>query len=126
MRGVEQLLARFDRAGAGDHHDIGTSDSDTVDVHDGTFGLHLAADQLEGLRNGHDIVDSWGHLQGFDLVAASAAHGGYDSAFRAARDVRLVAGFTNAFDHMRDLLFRGFFRHVNDHWSSLFLGLFAT
>jgi hypothetical protein len=58
-------------------------------------------------------------------MAASAAHGGHDSAFRAARDVRLVPGFANAVNHMRDLLFRGLFRHVNDHWSALFLGLFC-
>src|SRR6202041_1299022 len=84
-------------------------------MHYRTLGFHLATDQLEGLGDGHGIVDSRGHLQGFDLVAASAAHGGDDGAFRAARDVRLVAGFADAFNHMRDLWFRGFLRHVDDH-----------
>ena len=75
-------------------------------VHDGALRLYLPAHQFERLRDGDDVVDAGSDLQGFDLVAAPAAHGGDDGALGSASDVRLVAGFTDAFDDVLDFVLR--------------------
>ena len=90
----------------------------SVDIHDGAVRFHLPADQLEGLGDGDDVVDAGRDLQRFDLVAASAAHGGDDGALGAARDMGLVSGFADAFDDVVDFLFGGFVGHVDDHGGS--------
>ena len=116
MRRTQQLLARFHRAGSGDDHNSWPADVHAAHLHDGSLRLHLTADQLKGLGDGHHVVDSGRDLQRFDLVAASVPHGGDDGALDAARNVRLVAGLANALDDVRNLLFGGFLGHVDDHW----------
>src|SRR5208337_2041223 len=112
---VEQLCARFHRTGAGDDHDFRSADGHTVDSHDGALRLDLPAHEFEGLGNGDDVVDPGSDLEGFDLVAAPAAHGGYDGALGAAGDVRLVSGLADAFNDVVDFLLGGFLGHVDNH-----------
>ena len=77
--------------------------------------MHLLADELERLRDGDDVIHAGRDLQGFDLVPAPATDGGHDGALGAASDVRIVSGFANSIDHVRDLFLRCFLRHVDDH-----------
>ena len=112
---VEQLLARFDGAWAGDHDHLGPSNRDSVDVHDRALGLDLPAHQLKRLSDRHYVVDAGSNLQRLDFVAASAADCGYDRPLGAARNVRLVASLADTVDHVRNFLFGGFLGHVDDH-----------
>ena len=108
VRRVEQLRARFDGTRARDDHDLGAADRHPVYLHHRALRLHLAAHQFEGLCDGHYVVHSGSDLKRFDLVAPPTADGGDDRALRAARDVRLVSGFADAFNDMVDFLFGGF------------------
>ncbi len=117
-RCAEQLLARFDGAGSGDDYDAGSADGGAAYVYNCALGLDLPAHQFEGLRDRDYVVHAGRNLQRLDFVAASVSHGGDDGAFDSARDVRLVAGLANALDDVRNLLFGGFLRHVDDHWLS--------
>ena len=84
----------------------------------------MPADQFERLSDGDHIVHARRHLQRLDLVAASAAHGGDDSALGAAGDVRLISGFADSLDDVVDLLLGGLLRHIDDH-GLILLGIFG-
>jgi hypothetical protein len=115
MSGVEQLLAGFHGAGSGNHHDLWSADPDTVYVHNRPLRPHLPAYQLKRLRDRDYCIDARSDLECLNFVAPATPHRGDDGPFHATRDVRLIAGLTNALDHMGDFLLCGFLRHVDDH-----------
>jgi hypothetical protein len=88
--------------------DLWASNAHAVDLDDGAFGLDLAADELEGLGDGDDVVHAGSDLQRLNFMPASAAHGGDDGSLGPACDVRLVSGFADALDHVIDFLLGGF------------------
>src|SRR4029077_13816700 len=117
MRGGNELLARLHGTWSRNHDDPVAADAHLADPDDRTVRLYLAADQLERLRNGNDVIDTRSHLQRLDFMAPPATHCRHNGSLRAARYVRLVASFANAVNDVLDLLFGSSFVHVDDHGS---------
>src|SRR5579859_1899163 len=119
---LQQLLARLDRAGTGDDHDLGAPDLYAGYVDDRRLRPGLPADKFEGLGDGDHVVHPGRHRKSFDLMAAStAAHGGDDGALGAAGDVGLEPSLANALDDVFDLGLGGVVGHVHNHGDDLSL-----
>src|SRR5215472_15062404 len=100
MRGIEELLPRFHRAGACTDHHFGAANRYPIDFHNRSIGLYLPAHQLERLGNRHDVVDAGSRLQSLDLVTASAPNCGHNGPLGTASDMRLITRFADSLDHV--------------------------
>jgi hypothetical protein len=106
-RGLQQLFARFHRAGTGDHDHFGAADLYAADVDHRALRPGLAADELEGLGDGDHVVHAGRDRKRLDFMTAPAAADGCDDgALGATRDVRLESGFADALNDVVDLLLR--------------------
>src|SRR5215469_3882387 len=121
MRRRHQLLAGLHRTRARNHNNLVSADFNPTNIDNRPMRLDLLADQLEWLGDRNYGVDPGGDLQSFDLMPAPASYRGHDGALRASGYVWLVAGLTNSFNHVFDLLFSCSIGHIDNHWRCLFL-----
>jgi fumarate hydratase class II len=93
LRSLQQLLARFHRAGTSNDDHFGTADSYASRLSSSNFDHRrlrprLTADELKRLGDRDDIVHARGDRKGLDFVAApTAADCRNDGALGATRDV---------------------------------------
>src|SRR5947207_1165184 len=118
------LLAGFDRTGAGGDDHFRAADANTpAEIDDGTFGLKLAAGKFERLSNTHDLAHPVEQFEVEVIEVAVNADGAEDGVRFAGGAVNVEAAGDEAVDDMLDLGVGGPFLHHDDHKSFLFPSL---
>src|SRR5256886_2182370 len=118
------LLAGFDRTGAGGDDHFRAADANTpAQIDDGAFGLKLAAGKFERLSNAHDLAHAVEQFEVAVIEVAVYADGAEDGVRFAGGAVNVEAAGDEAVDDMLDLGVGGPFLHHDDHKSFLFPSL---
>src|SRR5258708_7290856 len=112
---LEEHLLALDRAWSGHHHDLVTPDLDAPDVDDRVHWPELAACELEGLCDLHDLVDSAEVGERLLVGVRVAADHSDQRPLLAARDLGLQADLVDAIDDGVDLGLGRLMRHDDDH-----------
>src|SRR5436190_6056926 len=115
------LLAGFDRTGAGGDDHFRAADANTpAQIDDGAFGLKLAAGKFERLSNAHDLAHAVEQFEVAVIEVAVNADGAEDGVRFAGGAVNVEAAGDEAVDDMLDLGVGGPFLHHDDHKSFVF------
>jgi hypothetical protein len=118
MRTLQQLLAGFDGAGAGDEADFfaaGGGAEGAAEGDDGAVFFHFTGGHFVFGEDGHDFLHAGGVFDVFFIFRAVVAEGGDDGAFGAFDDVVAQAELFDEGGDMGDLGIGGELFHNNDH-----------
>jgi hypothetical protein len=122
--GVERLVARLDRAGAGDQGEVIAADPAAADLQDGAHAvLELGRGQLVGLEDRDDLLHALVAFEAEALHVLAVADGADDRHLLPAAGVRGCTDGLDARDHGLNLLFGGRGLHDDHHWRGSFSGL---
>ena len=117
----QDLVARFDGAGAGDDRERGTRpDLDIPHADARAIGVVLGAGQLVGLADADELLDAGHALDVADALDAGA-HDAHDDALGADHDVGLEALVRDGLADRVDLLFLRLSAHHDDHRCATFV-----
>jgi len=116
----EKLRLAFDGAGSGHNNEIRPADLQIAHPDDRVAVPGLAAGQLVGLEDGHDLFHPRQVLRGLQLrLAPVVAHDADDRPLHPLGGVGLVAHRLDPTDDVVHLLFRGVFLHDYNHFLDL-------
>ena len=112
----EDLLAVFDRAGAGHDDDFVAADADAVGkADDGAFRTEAAPGELVRRRDADDFGDAGEDFEFLVVESAGRAHAGEDGLHGAGGAVDVEADFHHALDDGLDFFFGRAILHSNNH-----------
>ena len=125
-RGLDELFAALDRAGAGDDHEAVAADLHAADLDHGRLRLDLGAGELVRLEDRDDLLDAGERLERLQAgLAALVPDRADDVALDAVDDVGLVAEVADPLEDLVQLSLGRPLAHDDDHdrplypWKSL-------
>ena len=114
----KNLLAAFDRAGAGHDDDLLAADADAVGkADDGAFGAKAAPGEFVRRADADDFRNPGEHLEFLVVEGAGRADAGEDGLHGPGGAVHVEADFHHPLDDVLNLFFGRAVLHSNDHWS---------
>ena len=127
VRGREHLVARLDRARAGDHREVLAADPSPVDLDDGPLAMtELGRGELVGRRIGTTCCDARVALEAEPLHVLAVADRADHGDLLAARRVRAGAAALDAVDDGLDVFLGGRRLHDDHHLRTPGEGLART